>query len=144
MLTPPPPPPSLSPSFPLSLSLPCPALPSPRPTPCLVLCLLSQYYFTLSRFLDALDWHVAESGIRQHHLGVAVANADVNNFTKSGDEYVARMHALHHASPPLDWLNVFMMPIDEEWREHLWRWKTDCRGCQPKACFEMEVPCDRQ
>ena len=97
----------------------------------------------MSRFLDALDWYRSRSGIGRHHLGVAVANAGVNNFTASGDEYVARMHALHHASPALDWLNVFMMPIDEAWREHMWRWKTECSGCQPKACFQMDVPCDR-
>ena len=100
---------------------------------------MDTYYFSLSRYLDALDWY--RRFVPQRTLGVAVANRDVNNLT-SPDEYIARAQAWHAVTPPLQWLQVFMMPIDDEWRKHLWRWKTNCRGCAPMACFEMDQTCN--
>ena len=109
---------------------------------------MDTYYFSLSRYYDALDWY--RDAYPPSTLGVAVANADVNPLS-SPDEYLARARAWHgakqddfgRAQPPLDWLSVFMVPVDDAWREHLWRWKTGCDGCAPLACFEMDVPCDR-
>lgn len=114
---------------------------------------MDTYYFSLARYLDALGWYRDALPCNSNGLctlGVAVANADVNKLA-SPDEYLARAHAWHGAKQDafgrvqseLDWLNVFMMPVDDAWRDHLWRWKTFCEGCEDKACFEMEVPCNR-
>ena len=111
---------------------------------------MDTYYFSLSRYLDALDWY--RDAIPSSQLGVAVANSNVNKgLLTSPDEYIARAHAWHgskidaygKAQDELEWLNVFMMPVEDQWREHLWRWKTRCEGCPERACFEMEVPCNR-
>lgn len=51
--------------------------------------IMDTYYFTLSRFYDTLDWHVAH--IPAAKLGVGMMNrADINT-----DGWVARFHALH-------------------------------------------------
>ena len=114
---------------------------------------MDTYYFSLSRYIDALDWYrdaypcTADGSCT---LGVAVANADVNPLS-SPDEYLARARAWHtatqdqfgRAQSELDWISVFMAPVDDAWLEHLWRWKTNCDGCPSLACFEMDVPCNR-
>jgi len=100
---------------------------------------MDTYYFTLSRYLDAFEWYSENLPAKQ--LGVTIANKDVNNLTRP-DEYIARAHAWH-GSPSLEWINAFDMPVDDEWREALWRWKTRCEGCQEMACFEMGQPCNR-
>ena len=99
---------------------------------------MDTYYFTLSRYLDALDWY--SQHVPLNHLGVAVANKDVNPLA-SADEFTARMHALDKSGA--DWFNIFMMPIDDVWIEYAWRWKTRCKGCPNLGCFEMDVKCKR-
>jgi len=99
---------------------------------------MDTYYFTLSRYLDALDWHA--ENIPLEHLGVAVANRDVNPLS-TPDEYLARMHALTRSD--VNWFNIFMLPADDAWLDLAWRWKTRCEGCPSLACFELGVACDR-
>ena len=99
---------------------------------------MDTYYFTLARYLDALDWHT--QNVPLDHLGVAVANRDVNPLSSS-DEYLARMHALEKSGA--NWFNIFMLPVDDQWLEYAWRWKTRCTGCSTLACFEMDVECKR-
>merc|ERR1712147_157719 len=48
---------------------------------------MDTYYFSLSRYYDALDWY--RDAYPPSTLGVAVANADVNPLS-SPDEYLAR------------------------------------------------------
>ena len=100
---------------------------------------MDTYYFTLARYLDALDWHV--QNVPKNHLGIAVANRDVNPLS-SPDEYLARMYALEQSGAT--WFNIFMLPIDDQWLELAWRWKTHCFGCPNLACYELEVVCNRK
>ena len=100
---------------------------------------MDTYYFTMARYLNALDWYV--DSVPQNKLGVAVANLDVNPSLKNKpDEYLARMYALHKSDA--NWFNLFDMPIDVEWLEHAKRWKNKCAGCPSLACYDLDVKCD--
>lgn len=100
---------------------------------------MDTYYFSLARYLDALDWYVKH--VPRDKLGIAVANLDVNKSLRNKpDEYLARMYALHKSEA--NWFNFFDLPIDEEWLEHARRWKTQCNGCPEMGCFEMDIPCN--
>ena len=37
------------------------------------------------------------------------------------------------------WINACMLPVDDAWRDHLWRWKMSCEGCAERACFERHA-----
>ena len=100
---------------------------------------MDTYYFTMARYLNALDWYV--DNVPVNKLGVAVANLDVNPSLKDKpDEYLARMYALETSD--VNWFNLFDMPIDVEWLEHAKRWKTKCAGCPKLACYDLSVKCD--
>lgn len=97
---------------------------------------MDTYYFSTSRYLDALDWYV--SAVSRDRLGIAVMNRE----DISADGYVARFHALDKSGA--DWLNIFMLPASDAWLPYLHRWKTRCAGC-PNAgtlsCYELAVEC---
>lgn len=99
---------------------------------------MDTYYFTLARFLNALDWYTKY--IPLDKVGVAVANRDVNPLENS-DEYLARVHAIEKSNT--DWWNFFDLPIDNEWLEWAWRWKTKCSGCPNLSCFDLSISCGR-
>ena len=99
---------------------------------------MDTYYFTLARYLNALDWYVESMPIEK--LGVAVANHDVNPLSNA-DEYLSRVYALDKTN--VDWWNFYALPIDENWLEWAWRWKTRCMGCPNLSCFDLDVQCSR-
>ena len=100
---------------------------------------MDTYYFTLSRFLNALDWY--SKHIPLDKLGVTVANRDVNPLPNA-DEYLARVYAIDKSSA--NWWNFFDLPIDDEWLEWAWRWKTKCSGCPNMSCYDLSVSCNRE
>ena len=100
---------------------------------------MDTYYFTLARYLNAIDWY--NTNVPLDKLGVAVANSAVNPLPGK-DEYLARVYALEKSN--VNWWNFFDLPIDDNWLEWAWRWKTRCSGCPTMSCFELGVKCKRQ
>lgn len=99
--------------------------------------IMDTYYFSTARFLGALDWYAKYVPLRK--LGIGLENRTVF----SEDELVSRFHALHRYS--VDWINIWMMPIDEKFLPYLQRWKTFCRGCGKQSilgCFDMTIQCN--
>merc|ERR1711966_475490 len=90
---------------------------------------MDTYYFTLSRYLDALDWHVANFPVEKLSMSVAMS---IVNPLKGMDEYIARIHALHKT--PVKYLSIFRIPVNDEWLEWIKRWKAQCVGCPGLAC----------
>ena len=101
--------------------------------------IMDTYYFTTARFLSMLDWH--QTYVNHQQLGIEIMNRD--DFIEE-DLLVARFHALHHSR--VDWMNVFMLPIENRFYEYLLRWKTFCQGCGPQfatfGCFDMSIDCN--
>ena len=99
---------------------------------------MDTYYFTLARYLNVLDWYI--DNVPLDKLGVAVANRAVNPLANE-DEYLARVYALEKSRAT--WWNFFDLPIDKNWLEWAWRWKTRCAGCPNMSCYELDVSCTR-
>eukprot|EP00977_Amphora_coffeiformis_P004700 scaffold1007_cov176-Amphora_coffeaeformis.AAC.6 len=101
--------------------------------------IMDTYYFTTGRFLAALDWHAAY--VPSHSLGIGMMNRD--ELTE--DELVARFYALHHYHDTVHHINIWDMPIHDNFLPFLIRWKTHCRGCGKQrllGCFDMTIDCD--
>ena len=98
---------------------------------------MDTYYFSTGRFLGALDWHVTY--VPRNVLGIGLMNrADLRET-----DLVARFHAMDVSG--VNWINIFMMPIAEEFLPYLQRWKTFCSACGKQtilACYDMTVSCD--
>jgi hypothetical protein len=95
---------------------------------------MDTYYFSTARFLSALDWYSAYIPHGQLAIGLQ------NRTHFSEDELVTRFHALDKAN--VDWINIFMLPIDDKFLEYLKRWKTHCRGCGQQrllGCYDMSI-----
>ena len=99
---------------------------------------MDTYYFTLARYLNVLDWYI--DSVPLDKLGVAVANRAVNPLANE-DEYLARVYALEKSGAT--WWNFFDLPIDKNWLEWAWRWKSRCSGCPSMSCYELDVSCTR-
>eukprot|EP01084_Bolivina_argentea_P147111 257427_1 len=99
---------------------------------------MDTYYFTLSRFMDALDWYVEVSGIPLKQLGIGIEN---RNDIEVPDGYVSRFHALWKAN--IDLISVFISPISDQFLMYLRRWKSYCANCPERqlSCFEPSVSC---
>jgi hypothetical protein len=70
---------------------------------------MNMYYFGMSRFYDTLDWHV--QNIPADKLGVGMMNSkDINT-----NGWVARFHALHTKLGADSTMNLFVMPLSDEW-----------------------------
>lgn len=99
---------------------------------------MDTYYFSLARFLNALDWYV--SAVPADRLSIAAMNRD----DLSPDDYAGRFHALSRASPGVEQFNLFMLPAADAWLPWLHKWKTQCATC-PNAgvlsCFEPSLTC---
>ena len=94
------------------------------------------YYFSTSRYLDALDWY--SRAVTSDSLGVAV----MNRKDISDEGYLARFHALDRSGA--DWLNIFMLPASDAWLPWLKRWKSRCAGCEGNgrlSCWELKAAC---
>jgi len=99
---------------------------------------MDTYYFSTGRFLNALDWHVEH--VPQNKLGVGMMNRD--DLTEDG--LLARFHAMDKSG--VDWINVFMLPVDDFFLPYLQRWKSFCAGCGAQSvlgCYELAVPCNK-
>lgn len=97
---------------------------------------MDTYYFTLSRYLDALDWYRKYIPIKK--LGIGLEN---RNDIEIPDGYVSRFHALWDAN--VDLISVFILPISDNFLMYLRRWKTYCQNCPQTvlSCFEPSVSC---
>ena len=97
---------------------------------------MDTYYFTLSRYLDALDWYTKYIPIDK--LGIGLENRDDIEIP---DGYVSRFHALWDAN--VDLISIFILPISDNFLMYLRRWKTYCQNCPQTtlSCFEPSVSC---
>jgi hypothetical protein len=98
---------------------------------------MDTYYFSTARFMGALDWHVAY--VPRETLGIGM----MNRSDLSESDLVARFHAIDKSG--VDWINIFMMPIADEFLPFLQRWKTFCAGCGKQTilgCYDMTEKCD--
>ena len=97
---------------------------------------MDTYYFGTARFLGALDWYTENVALNK--LGVAV----MNRKDISAEGLVARFHAIEKSKA--DWINVFLLPANDEWLPYLKRWKTSCVGCGVNTvlgCYDLSVDC---
>lgn len=97
---------------------------------------MDTYYFTTGRFLNALDWYV--NNIPRDKLGVAMMNR--NDLSEDG--LLARFHAIDKSGS--DWINIFMLPVDDMFLPFLRRWKSHCVGCGVQSmlgCYDLTVAC---
>lgn len=98
---------------------------------------MDTYYFSTGRFLDSFRCYLQY--VRLDNVGVGMMNRD--DFTIVGLQ--ARFQAMDASG--VDWIKVFILPVQEELLPWLKRWKTRCEGCgvQPVlGCYDMEVVCD--
>ena len=98
---------------------------------------MDTYYFTTSRYLDALDFY--SSAIPLEKLGVGIMN---RHDEISAEGYLARFHALDKSGA--DWLNLWVMPVADVWLPFLQKWKSRCTGCPNRgalSCYEPSVNC---
>lgn len=97
---------------------------------------MDTYYFSTGRFFNTLDWHVQHVPLKS--LGVGIMNR--NDLTDDG--LVARFHAIDKSG--VDWINIFLLPINDEFLPYLKRWKSHCAGCGVQSslgCYDLDVPC---
>ena len=98
---------------------------------------MDTYYFTLPRFLDALDYYIwAIPDVNKLSIGM------MNRKDLTTDDYISRFHAIHKSGANM--LNMFIAPIDDEWLKYLKRWKNHCKGCPNygiASCFEPSIEC---
>lgn len=79
--------------------------------------------------MDALDWYA-----NTIPLGIGIFNRD----DLDDDSLAARQ---------VQWINVFLLPMDEIFVPYLYRWKNHCSKCgkQPYlSCFDMETTCETE
>ena len=98
---------------------------------------MDTYYFTTGRFLNTLDWYTKH--VPRKKLGVAMMNR--NDLTEDG--LLARFHAIDKSRS--DWINMFMLPVDDVFLPYLQRWKSHCAGCGVQSvlgCYDMSVSCN--
>lgn len=98
---------------------------------------MDTYYFTTGRFLGALDWYLQH--IPREKLGIGLRNR--NDLSMDG--LTARFYAMDR----IDWINVFILPANDEWLEFLRRWKTQCAGCGVQStlgCYDLSLSCDSE
>mgnify|MGYP000040312638 CR=1 FL=1 len=98
--------------------------------------IMDTYYFLTGQFMGALDWHVKH--IPLQILAIGMSNRA--DLTKA--DLVARFHAIDKSG--VDWINIFMMPIADNFLPFLSRWKTHCAGCGAQSilgCYDLTIEC---
>jgi hypothetical protein len=83
---------------------------------------MDTYYFSTGRFMDALDYY-SNVAMPAAKCGVGM----LNRKDISDDGYVARFHAIQN-SGVLE-LDMFIMPISDNFLPFLWKFKNGCSGC---------------
>jgi hypothetical protein len=102
--------------------------------------IMDTYYYSTGHFLTTLDWHTQH--ISNSMSGIGISNLINNRDQWSIDELQARFYAIDRSGA--DWINIFIMPANEQFLPFLRRWKTFCRGCgkQPiLGCYDFDVEC---
>lgn len=100
---------------------------------------MDTYYFTTGRFLGALDWHVRNIPLDTLAIGM------MNRADLTENDLSARFYAIEKSG--VDWINIFLLPIADEFLPFLQRWKSHCAGCgkQPiLGCYDWLIECDEQ
>ena len=101
---------------------------------------MDTYYFTTGRYLDALDWYAKYTP--HPKLGIGLMNRP-DDLTSDG--LLARFHAIDQYD--LDWINIFLLPADDQWLAYLKRWKSRCHGCGLQSilgCYDLSIKCGGQ
>ena len=93
---------------------------------------MDDYYFSTARFLDALDWHV--ENIALDKLGVGM----MNRVNIDADGWASRFHAIRASK--VTQLDIFVMPIADEFLTWLWRWKTGYKHCPNGGVLSASEP----
>ena len=102
---------------------------------------MDTYYYSTGHFLSTLDWHSRHVSI--HVLAVGISNLINYRNHWTIDELQARFYAIDKSN--IDWINVFMMPVNYEFLPFLQRWKSFCHGCgrQPTlGCYDFDLECN--
>lgn len=103
--------------------------------------IMDTYYYNTGHFLTTLDWHTYY--ISQHKLGIGMSNMIEYRDHFTVDELQARFYALDRSG--IDWINIFILPINDNFLPFLKRWKNFCRGCGKQSilgCYDFDVKCD--
>jgi hypothetical protein len=104
---------------------------------------MDTYYYSTGHFLTTLDWHT--NHVANEILAVGMSNLINSRDCWTSDELQARFYAIHRSG--VDWINIFILPVNDDFFHYLKRWKTQCRGCgkQPiLGCFDLDVICDEE
>lgn len=102
---------------------------------------MDTYYYSTGHFLTTLDWH-SHYITDKSKLGIGMSNWINWRTNWTEDELQSRFYALHKNG--IQWINIFMMPINDRFLPYLKRWKTHCQGCgvQPLlGCFDIDTKC---
>ena len=97
---------------------------------------MDTYYFNTGRFLTTLDWHATY--IPKDKLAIGLQN----RTDLSTDDLVARFYAIERHQ--VDWINIFMMPVADQFLPHLQRYKSYCLACGKQiilGCYDMDIEC---
>jgi len=97
---------------------------------------MDTYYYTTGRFLGCLDWYATY--VPATKLGIGMMNRD--DLTMDGLQ--ARFHAIDRSG--VEWINHFLLPIDEQFLPSLTRWKSRCKGCGKQSilgCYDFDIDC---
>jgi len=95
---------------------------------------MDTYYFTTGRMLESFGWYVRY--VAAGKLGVGLSVHKPHNMTSDG--MTARFYAIDRS--PVDWVNMYNLPVSDIFLAPLRRWKTRCAGC--RVCFDYEIDCD--
>jgi hypothetical protein len=102
--------------------------------------IMDTYYYSTGHFLTTLDWHLKH--VSNDKLAVGISNLINYRDHWTIDELQARFYAIDRSG--IDWINIFMLPINDEFLPFLKRWKSFCQGCgkQPTlGCYDFDVEC---
>jgi hypothetical protein len=102
--------------------------------------IMDTYYYSTGHFLTTLDWHTKH--VAKEMIAVGISNLINYRDRWTVDELQARFYAIDRSG--VDWINVFMLPVNDDFLPFLKRWKTFCRGCGLQStlgCYDFDVEC---
>ena len=101
---------------------------------------MDTYYYSTGHFLTTLDWHTKH--VANKMLAVGMSNLINYRDRWTVDELQARFYAIDKSG--VDWINLFMLPVNDDFLPFLKRWKTFCQGCGLQStlgCYDFDVEC---
>ena len=102
--------------------------------------IMDTYYYSTGHFLTTLDWHTQH--ISNDKLAVGMSNLINYRDHWTIDELQARFYAIDKSG--IEWINIFILPANDDFLPFLKRWKSFCQGCgkQPTlGCYDFDVEC---